>query len=92
MNDPTSTALVPLGEASSAGEKAGGCGGQRSLLAGRNKWFLIAAALLAVAALAFGSAWLGLAALLPLLYILPCLVMVAMCMRMHGKSNDSGSS
>jgi len=92
MNESTSTALVPLSADSSPSDKGSGCGGQRSLLAGRNKWFLIAAALLAVAALALGSAVLGLAAILPLLYILPCLVMVVMCMRMHGKSNDSGSS
>lgn len=87
MNESTSTALVPLGGDTKPDGKGGGCGGQRSLFAGRNKWFLIAAGLLALAALALGSAVLGLAALLPLLYILPCLVMVAMCMRMHGKSD-----
>lgn len=65
------------------------------MFAGRNKWFLVAAGLLAVAALALGSAVLGFAAILPLLYILPCAVMMAMCMKGHGKggaSNDGNAS
>ena len=65
------------------------------MLAGRNKWFLAAAGLLAVAALWLGSAMLGFAAILPLLFLLPCAVMMAMCMRGHGKggaSNDANAS
>ena len=34
--------------------------------------------------LAGGGAWFGIAALLPLLYILPCAAMMAMCMRGQG--------
>jgi hypothetical protein len=33
-----------------------------------------------------GSIWLGAAALLPLLYSLPCAAMMAMCMKGHGTS------
>ena len=55
------------------------------MLGGRNKWFLAAAGLLAIAAVALGSTVLGFAAILPLLFILPCLVMMTMCMRGHGK-------
>jgi cephalosporin-C deacetylase-like acetyl esterase len=47
--------------------------------------------------LAGGGAWFGIAALLPLLYVLPCAAMMAMCMRGQGSSNaptttpDSGA-
>lgn len=91
MNESNTTALVPISAAARTDEKAGGCGGQRSLLAGRSKWFLVAAGLLAVAALVLGSAVLGFAAILPLLFILPCLVMAAMCMKGHGKAGSSES-
>jgi hypothetical protein len=37
--------------------------------------------------LAGGGAWFGTAALLPLLYTLPCAAMMAMCMRGQGGSN-----
>ena len=59
------------------------------MLGGRNKWFLAAAGLLAIAAVALGSIVLGFAAILPLLYILPCLVMMVMCMRGHGNGGTS---
>lgn len=39
---------------------------------------------LVTAGLAFGSAWWGFAAILPLLYVLPCAAMMAMCMNGHG--------
>lgn len=62
------------------------------MLSGRNKWFLAAAGLLAIAALALGSALLGFAAILPLLFILPCLAMMTMCMRGHGKGGAPNKS
>ena len=93
MNESTSTALVPVSTGTKRDDgKGGSCGDRRSLLAGRSKWLLLAAALLAVAALVLGSSLLGVAALLPLLYLLPCLIMVGMCMRMHARSDGSNDS
>ena len=40
---------------------------------------VFAAAALAVAAIAFGSVWFGFAAILPLLYLLPCAAMIYFC-------------
>lgn len=58
--------------------KHSGCGSQRS---GRSRWVLIAAAVaLVVIGLVAGSALFGFAAVLPLLYTLPCMLMLAMCL------------
>ena len=58
-------------------------------MATRTKWLLVAAAVLAVAGLAIGSSLLGFAAMLPLLYVLPCLAMLGMCMKGNGKGGAS---
>ena len=42
---------------------------------------VLAAVALAVAAFAFGSAWFGFAAILPLLYLLPCAAMLYFCQK-----------
>jgi hypothetical protein len=57
-------------------------------LRGRRGLLLVAAALGIIGILA-GWTWLGTAAVLPLLYILPCAAMMAMCMRGHGGSANS---
>src|SRR3546814_14760896 len=44
----------------------------------RNKWLIATSVLLAVGAGILGSLWLGLAAVLPLIYVLPCLALAAM--------------
>ena len=88
MNIPSSRALVPVpATASTSNRKAGeSCSGASSQ---RRKWLLAASAVLALAALAFGSMWLGFAAILPFLYVLPCLAMVAVCMRKSGTSTET---
>ncbi|MEP2723234.1 hypothetical protein [Roseibium sp.] len=88
MNIPSSRALVPVPvTASTSSRKAGeSCSGVSSP---RHKWLLAASAVLALAALAFGSMWLGFAAILPFLYVLPCLAMLAMCMRKNGTSTET---
>lgn len=58
-------------------------GGIPGFLRGR-KGMLIAAAVVGLIALLAGWTWLGAAAVLPLLYILPCAAMLAMCMRGNG--------
>ena len=85
MNGLSSTARVPTAASAGKEQMTDGCDQAGSFMSGRRKWFVIAAALIAAAAVAFGSALLGFAAVLPLLFILPCLVMAAMCMRGHGK-------
>lgn len=56
------------------------------LLRWRN-WIIVGLILAAGAALAVGQHWLALADLLPLLYLLPCAGMMAMCMKgmKHGQ-------
>ncbi|TPG57431.1 hypothetical protein EAH89_10895 [Roseomonas nepalensis] len=60
----------------------------RRIFQGR-RGLLVLAAGLAVTGLLAGWNWLGTAAILPLLYTLPCAAMMAMCMRGHGGSNRS---
>ena len=91
MEHSTTTAIAPVAAPAEPEKGTSGCGGNRSLIAGRNKWLLIAASVLAVAGLALGSSLLGFAAILPLLFILPCLVMAVMCMKGHGKAGTSES-
>lgn len=92
MNEPASTALVPTAASAGTQQTARACGQSGSLMSGRRKWFVVAAALIAAAAVAFGSAVLGFAAILPLLFLLPCLVMAAMCMKGHGNGNGATAS
>ena len=89
MNGSTSTAFVSARSAAEPEKTQCGCGGKRSPMATRTKWLLVAAAVLAVAGLALGSSLLGFAAMLPLLYVLPCLVMLGMCMKGNGKGGAS---
>tara|TARA_R110000850_G_scaffold169848_4_gene295102 strand:- start:205 stop:402 length:198 start_codon:yes stop_codon:yes gene_type:complete len=60
----------------------------------RNKWLIATSVVLAVGAVILGSLWLGLAAVLPLIYVLPCLAMAAMCMEgmKGGSSERSGNT
>ncbi|WP_431269243.1 hypothetical protein [Dankookia sp. P2] len=62
-----------------------------AFLRGRSGLLALAAALAATGLLA-GWAWLGAAAVLPLLYTLPCAAMMAMCMKGHGGSDGNASA
>ena len=62
----------------------------RSLRGRRGLYTL--AVVLAVAGLALGGARWGIAAILPLLYTLPCAAMMAMCMRGYGGSGQSSGA
>ncbi len=59
-----------------------------SPLRGREARLLVAVALGLIAVFA-GWRWFGTAAMLPLLTILPCAAMMAMCMRSHGGSANA---
>ena len=94
MDGHTSTVLAPVSPAAKPAQAEAGCGAKRSLFTGWTIWFLAAALALAAAGLALGSGFLAASALLPLLYVLPCLLMMGMCMKAHGKGgapNDSNS-
>ena len=91
MTGSTSTALVPVGAMPEPAQRDSGCGGKRSAMAGRTKWLILAAVALAASGLALGSSVLGFAAMLPLLYTLPCLLMLAMCMKGSGKAGAANS-
>jgi len=60
----------------------------RSLLRGRS--LLIITLILAAVGAVAGWAWFG-TAMLPLLYVLPCAAMMAMCMKEQGSSNSSAA-
>ena len=56
----------------------------------RNGMLLFAAALGIISLLA-GWMWFGAAAVLPVLYVLPCAAMMAMCMKGHGGAGNTHS-
>jgi hypothetical protein len=56
----------------------------------RRRGLVVAVAMVAVAtALAVGQHWVAVADLLPLLYVLPCAVMLFVCMKGHGPETDT---
>lgn len=63
------------------------CGSARSSLRG-GRSLLIPVLIFAAVSLAAGWAWFGTTAILPLLYVLPCAAMLAMCMKGHGGSGE----
>ena len=77
----TSTNLVPLTAARPTPAKA------PSWLSSR-RGMLVIATVAGIAALASGWYWLGLAAIAPLLFLLPCAAMMAFCMK--GMGNGQG--
>ena len=92
MNGPTSTALVSARSRVEPEKTECGCGSKRSPMAARTKWLLVAVAVLIVAGLALGSSLLGFAAMLPFLFVLPCLVMLGMCMKGSGSGGASNAT
>jgi hypothetical protein len=62
--------------------------GLPSYLRGR-RGLLLATGALAIIAFFAGWRWFGTVAILPLLYILPCAAMMAMCMRGQGASGNT---
>ena len=65
--------------------------GALAYLRGRRGLLLVVAALGIIAFFA-GWRWFGAAAMLPLLYTLPCAAMMAMCMRGHGASGNTSTA
>ncbi len=96
MKTSSSMALVPVGAKAVPARaelvEVECCGSAGRSLSRRNKWLLAAAAALVTGGLAVGSKWLSLASILPLLYTLPCLLVVAMCMKMQGKGGGANNN
>ena len=88
MDTSSSRALV---HAPSAGQtaKAETSGSCSTAFGKRRKWLLVLAVALAAGGLLLGSRWPGFTAILPFLYLLPCLLMLAMCMRKGNSSQGS---
>ena len=59
-----------------------------SFLGGRRGMALIAVAVIALLALALNQHWLLAAQLVPLLFLLPCMAMMFMCMKGHGRQQN----
>ncbi len=76
-------------EAGPDGRSADRCG---SSVRARTKWLILAIVVLALGAAVFGSVWFGVAAVLPLLYVLPCLAMMAMCMKCMRRTSEPNGS
>lgn len=76
-------------EAQPDGSSGGKCG---SKVSAKTKWLILASVVLALGAAVFGSVWFGIAAVLPLLYVLPCLAMMAMCMKCMRRTSDTNGS
>ena len=71
---------------------AGGsfCHGARGWLGGRRGLVIAAGVALAATALALGQHWLAAADLVPLLFVLPCAVMMFMCMKGNHSQQTNG--
>lgn len=76
-------------EAQPDGPSAKRCG---SKVSAKTKWLILTSVVLAMGAAVFGSVWFGIAAVLPLLYVLPCLIMMGMCMKMMRHTSDTNGS
>ena len=88
MDTNSSRALVhaPSSVQAARTETSGTCA---TGLGKRRKWALALVAVLAAGGLLLGSMWPGFTAILPFLYVLPCLLMLAMCMRKGNSSQGS---
>ena len=84
MNPVETSLAFPYAIAGQAGSAAV----VRRYLGGRRGLYTLALTL-AATGLFLGGAWWGFAAILPLLYVLPCAAMMAMCIRGHGGSGQN---
>lgn len=87
--DPGQRRALQGTEAQAGGRTDNPCGGKASP---KTKWLILASMVLALGAAVFGSVWFGIAAVLPLLYVVPCLIMMGMCMKMMRRTSDTNGS
>ena len=81
MTSGTSSSGASLAELKASDMNKPSCGSDRNV--SRLMWLMIAGAALLVIGFATGSAVFGFAALAPILYAVPCLIMCGMCLSKH---------
>lgn len=64
------------------------CGASVGWFARHRRMIILAAVAVAIGGFALGWSWLGFAAVAPLLYLLPCMAMMAFCMKGMGRHGD----
>lgn len=67
---------------------SGACAGSSSWFGRNRRTTILAAVAVAIGGFALGWNWLGFAAVAPLLYLLPCMAMMAFCMKGMGRHGD----
>lgn len=89
--DLAPTAPIPRDESTRPPTHSAASASVPGFLRGRSGLLMLAAGLAVIGLLA-GWTWLGTAAVLPLLYALPCAAMMAMCMKGHRGSDGNASA
>lgn len=78
MTNQACKALVPVASSEAPASDQSCC--RIGVRSARSKWLMVAAAALAITGLITGSALFGFAAIAPILYLAPCLIMCGMCL------------
>lgn len=88
----TANHLVPISTAAGSSSCHGGRRSSGGWLSRRRGLVIGGVVVAAAIALALGQHWLTIAALTPLLFLLPCALMMFMCMKGHGRQTDQASA
>ncbi|WP_225769703.1 DUF2933 domain-containing protein [Inquilinus sp. Marseille-Q2685] len=76
---------LPDRSAPAAPSHSSACGGSSGWFGRHRRTVILAAVAVTIGGFALGWGWLGFAAMAPLLYLLPCMAMMAFCMKGMGR-------